>query len=266
MRRLLRGVLPPLLVGALAAALWEAIVRLRHVPEYILPGPLRIAAALREDWPALYPALLATLAVTLAALAAAAVLGAALAVLLTQARWIERSFFPFAVALQVTPLVAIAPLLLIWVKEVRLALVLCAFLAAFFPVVSNTALGLRSADHRLLDLLRLYGASRWQELRHVRLPGALPYFLGGLRISGGLALIGAVVAEFVAGTGGVASGLAYRILEAGYTLRIPRMFAALALLAASGVALYAVLAGVSHLLLRRWHESAVRGEDGDRAR
>ncbi len=262
MRRLLRAALPPLLVSALAMALWEAAVRLRHVPEYLLPGPLRIAAALREDWPVLQPALLATLAVTLAALAAAAVLGAALAVLLTQARWIERSFFPFAVALQVTPLVAIAPLLLIWIKEVRLALVLCAFLAAFFPVVSNTALGLRSADHQLLDLLRLYGASRWQVLRHVRLPGALPYFLGGLRISGGLALIGAVVAEFVAGTGGVASGLAYRILEAGYTLKIPRMFAALALLAASGVALYGALAGLSHLLLRRWHESAVRGEDG----
>jgi NitT/TauT family transport system permease protein len=218
---------------------------------------LRVAAALRQDWGTLFPSLLVTLRVTGEALLAAAVLGAGLAVLLAQARWIERSLFPLAVVLQVTPLVAIAPLLLIWVKNVELALVLCAFLAAFFPVVANTTLGLRSADHHLLDLLRLYGASRWQELRRVRLPAALPYFLGGLRISGGLALIGAVVAEFVAGTGGTASGLAYRILEAGYTLQIPRMFAALTLLAAAGVLLYAALAGLSHLLLRRWHESAI---------
>ncbi|HEV7516638.1 MAG TPA: ABC transporter permease subunit, partial [Thermoanaerobaculia bacterium] len=218
MSRSLRGLLPPLLVAALALAVWEAVVRLRHLPEYLLPGPLRIAAALRDDWATLFPSLLVTLTVTAEALLAAAVLGAGLAVLLAQARWIERSLFPLAVILQVTPLVAIAPLLLIWVKNVQLALVLCAFLAAFFPVVANTTLGLRSADHHLLDLLRLYGGSRRQELLRVRLPSALPYFLGGLRISGGLALIGAVVAEFVAGTGGTASGLAYRILEAGYTL------------------------------------------------
>jgi NitT/TauT family transport system permease protein len=265
MKRLLRSGLPPALVGLLVLAGWEAWVRLRHIPEYLLPGPLRIAAALRDDWPILYPSLLATLAVTAAALTAAAVLGAALAILIAQARWIERSLFPFAVILQVTPLVAIAPLLLIWIKDVRVALVLCAFLVAFFPVVSNTALGLQSADHRLLDLLRLYGATRWQILRTVRLPGALPYFLGGLRISGGLALIGAVVAEFVAGTGGAASGLAYRILEAGYNLQIPRLFAALALLAAAGIALYAALAALSHLLLRRWHESAVHRESSTSA-
>ncbi len=258
MKQLLRTALPPLLVGVLALGAWEAGVRLRHIPEYLLPGPLRIAAALRDDWAILYPSLLATLTVTAQALAAAAVLGGALAILITQARWVERSLFPLAVILQVTPLVAIAPLLLIWVKNVHLALALCAFLVAFFPVVSNTALGLKSADHNLLDLLRLYGASRWQVLHSVRLPGALPYFLAGLRISGGLALIGAVVAEFVAGSGGTASGLAYRILEAGYNLQIPRMFAALALLAGAGIALYALLAALSNLLLRRWHESAVR--------
>jgi NitT/TauT family transport system permease protein len=261
-RRFLANALPPAAVVALVLAAWEAVVRTRHIPEYLLPGPLRIAAALREDWPLLYPALLQTLSITGEALLAAALLGAGLAVLLIQAKWIERSLFPFAVILQVTPLVAIAPLLLIWVKDVHLALVLCAFLVAFFPVAANTTLGLQSADHHLLDLMRLYGASRWKVLRFVRLPSALPYFLGGLRISGSLALIGAVVAEFVAGTGGAASGLAYRILEAGYTLAIPRMFAALTLLAGSGVLLYAVLSGVSYLVLRRWHESAVRREGG----
>jgi NitT/TauT family transport system permease protein len=251
---------PPLLVIALCLAAWEGLVRWRQIPEYILPGPLRIAAALVESWPALYPSLLFTLAVTGEALLAAVVLGLALAVLLAQSRWIERSFFPLAVVLQVTPIVAIAPLILIWVKNVRLALVLCAGIAAFFPVVANTTLGLNSADHNLLDLLRLYGASRWQVFRRVRLPSALPYFLGGLRISGGLALIGAVVAEFVAGSGGTASGLAWRILEAGYNLEIPRMFAALALLSAAGVLLWAGLSGLSWLLLHRWHESAVPRE------
>jgi NitT/TauT family transport system permease protein len=259
MKRTFASALPPAVVTVLALAAWEVVVRLRHIPEYLLPGPLRIATALRDDWPVLYPSLLQTLAITCEALLAAAVLGAGLAILLIQAKWIERSLFPFAVILQVTPLVAIAPLLLIWIKDVRLALVLCAFLVAFFPVAANTTLGLQSADHHLLDLMRLYGSSRWKVLRFVRLPSALPYFLGGLRISGGLALIGAVVAEFVAGTGGAASGLAYRILEAGYTLQIPRMFAALTLLAGSGVLLYALLSGLSHLLLRRWHESAVRG-------
>jgi NitT/TauT family transport system permease protein len=257
MNRTLQNALPPAAVAALFLGAWEGFVRLRHIPEYLLPGPLRIAAALFAGWPTLYPSLLVTLKVTGEALLAATLLGAGLAVLLAQARWIERSLFPLAVILQVTPIVSIAPLLLIWVKDVQLALVLCAFLVAFFPVVANTTLGLRSADHHLLDLLRLYGASRWQELRAVRLPSALPYFLGGLRISGGLALIGAVVAEFVAGTGGTASGLAYRILEAGYILEIPRMFAALALLAGTGVLIYAALSGLSYLLLRRWHESAV---------
>jgi NitT/TauT family transport system permease protein len=251
---------PPLAVIALCLAAWEGFVRWRHIPEYILPGPLRIAAALAESWPDLYPSLLFTLKVTGEALLAAVVLGGGLAVLLAQSRWIERSFFPLAVVLQVTPIVAIAPLILIWVRDVRLALVLCAGIVAFFPVVANTTLGLNSADHNLLDLLRLYGASRWQVFRRVRLPGALPYFLGGLRISGGLALIGAVVAEFVAGTGGTASGLAWRILEAGYNLQIPRMFAALALLSAAGVLLWAALSGLSWLLLHRWHESAVRRE------
>jgi NitT/TauT family transport system permease protein len=242
-------------------AAWEGLVRWRDIPEYILPGPLRIASALIASWPTLYPSLLFTLAVTGETLLAAVVLGGGLAVLLAQSRWVERSFFPLAVVLQVTPIVAIAPLLLIWIHEVRLALVLCAGIVAFFPVVANTTLGLNSADHYLLDLLKLYGASRWQTFRRrVRLPSALPYFLGCLRISGGLALIGAVVAEFVAGSGGTETGLAYRILEAGYTLEIPRMFAALALLSAGGVLIWAALSGLSWLLLRRWHESAVRRE------
>jgi NitT/TauT family transport system permease protein len=256
----LAGAAAPLAVGALALAGWEALVRLNEIPHYILPSPSLVARSLVADRAILFPALLVTLEVTALALAAAAAGGFLLAVLFAQSRWIERSLFPYAVTLQVTPIVAIAPLILIYVESTRAALLLCAWIVAFFPILSNTALGLRSVDRNLADLFRLYGASRWQTLTRLQLPGALPYFLGGLRIAGGLALIGAVVAEFAAGTAGAGSGLAYRILEAGYRLNIPRMFAALVLLSAAGIAIYAALSLVQHLALRRWHESALRPE------
>ena len=187
-------------------------------------------------------------------------MGVSLAVLFTQSKWLEMSLFPYAVMLQVTPIVAIAPLIIIWIGDINLSLLICAWIVAFFPILSNTILGLNSADHNLINLFQLYGATRWQTLRYLRLPAALPYFLGGLKISGGLALIGAVVAEFVAGTGGSASGLAYRILESGYQLKIPRMFAALLLISASGIAIFLVTSWIAHRLLRRWHESAIRRE------
>jgi NitT/TauT family transport system permease protein len=248
-------VLAPALIGLLALGAWEGIVRWQGIPPYILPGPIVIARTIVSDWGTFFPSLLVTLAITGAAFLVSAVLGLILAVLFTQSAWIERAFFPYAVILQVTPLVAIAPLIIIWVKWIPLALLICAWLVAFFPVLSNTVLGLTSTDRNLVDLFRLHGATRWQALRYLRLPAALPYFLGGLRISGGLALIGAVVAEFVAGTAGAQSGLAFRILEAGYQLQIPRMFAAVFLISAAGVLIFALLTGLSRLALRRWHES-----------
>ncbi|MGQ0675118.1 MAG: ABC transporter permease, partial [Rhodospirillales bacterium] len=186
--------------------------------------------------------------------------GVLLAVLFAQSSWIERSFYPYAVILQVTPIVAISPLILIYVENAHLALLICAWIVAFFPIRATTVLGLSSADHNLVDLFRLYRATRWQALRFLRLPGAMPYFLGGLRIAGGLSLIGAVVAEFAAGTAGTGSGLAYRILESGYRLNIPRMFAALVLISLAGIAIYLALSLVQHLALRRWHESAITRE------
>ena len=247
----------PLVVGLLVLGLWEAVVRVAAIPPYILPGPLLVARTLVSDWSTLWPALLVTLTITVQALAAAVVVGVLLAILFSLSRWIELSFFPYAIILQVTPIVAIAPLIIAWVDDVNISLLICAWLVAFFPILSNTVLGLRSVDRNLLDLFDLYGAGRWRTLVDLRLPAALPYFLGGLRISGGLALIGAVVAEFVAGSGGRESGLAYRILESGYQLKIPRMFAALVLISVAGIAIYLVLSLLSHLLLRRWHESAL---------
>lgn len=254
------GILAPIAIGILGLVAWEAVVRIREIPHYILPGPVLIGQTLIADWPTLSTSLWVTLRIAFAALAAAVVVGVTLAVLFTQSKWLEKSLFPYAVVLQVTPVVAIAPLIIIWIGDINLSLLVCAWIVAFFPILSNTILGLNSADHNLVDLFRLYGASRWQTLRYLRLPAALPYFLGGLKISGGLALIGAVVAEFVAGTGGNASGLAYRILESSYNLKIPRMFAALLMISAAGIAIFLVTSWISHRLLHRWHESAIKRE------
>ena len=251
----------PLAVGAAVLALWEIVVRIEGIPPYILPGPLLIAETLWTDGPSLMGSLLVTLRITLAALAAAAILGGGIALLFSTSRILALSLFPYAVILQVTPIVAIAPLIIIWVREPFIALLVCAWIVAFFPVVANTTVGLNSADRNLMALFRLYGASTGNTLRYLKLPTALPYFLAGLRISGGLALIGAVVAEFVAGTGGTETGLAFRILEAGYRLAIPRLFAALFLLSLTGIVIYLVLDLVSRLLLRHWHESAITEEE-----
>lgn len=245
----------PVAVFAAVLGAWEALVRLGDIPPYILPAPSLIAATLVADWGTLSTSLWVTLRITATALALATGIGVALAILFAQFRWLERSFFPFAVILQVTPIIAIAPLLLVYL-EPGTAVLVCAFLVAFFPILSNTALGLASADHNLRDLFDLYRATRWQQMVLLRLPAALPYFLGGLRIAGGLALIGAIAAEIAAGTAGKGAGLAYRIVEAGYRLNIPRMFAALVLISVAGIAIYLALEAVSRLLLGRWHDSA----------
>ncbi len=248
----------PAIVFVLTIWLWDRIVYWNEIQHYILPSPGLVLSTLIDDWELLLDALVVTLRITILALTVAVIGGAGLAILFTQSRFIQMSLFPYAVILQVTPIIAIAPLIFIYVDSKIVGLLICAWIVAFFPILSNTALGLNSADHNLRDLFRIYGASRWQQLLHLQIPTALPYFLGGLRIAGGLALIGAVVAEFVAGTGGIGSGLAFTILEAGYRLNIPLMFAALILIAATGVMIFTILSVVSHLLLHKWHESAIK--------
>ncbi|MDD9908103.1 MAG: ABC transporter permease [Ahrensia sp.] len=250
----------PVIVVVLTVFAWDQIVRINEIPHYILPGPGRVFETLINDWSVLFNAWTITMAITIMALLVAVLGGAGLAILFTQSRLTEMALYPYAVILQVTPIVSIAPLIFIYVESKLVGLLICAWLVAFFPVLSNTTLGLNSADHNLRDLFSIYKASRWQRLRYLQLPSALPYFLGGLRIAGGLALIGAVVSEYVAGTGGIGSGLAFTILEAGYRLNIPRMFAALFLIAVTGVVIYAILSVISHLLLRKWHESAIKRE------
>ena len=257
-QKALEFVFPAIALG-LALVAWEAAVRYFDVPTFILPAPSLILITLIKDWGTLSSSLMVTLTITLEALGLAVVGGVALAILFAQWRIVERAFFPFAVVMQVTPIVAIAPLLLIYLSS-STAVLIVAFLVAFFPILANTTLGLSSADRNLRDLFQLYRASRWQELIWLRLPTALPYFLAGLRIGGGLALIGAIVAEIAAGTAGHGAGLAYRIVESGYRLNVARMFAALLLISASGILIYLMLSALSYLLLRHWHESAHRRE------
>ncbi|MBV9563371.1 MAG: ABC transporter permease subunit [Bradyrhizobium sp.] len=256
--RALRIVLP-VVVAIVATAAWELIVRLNDIQPYVLPGPIAVFTTLAGDWGVLWDSLLVTLLTTLEGFVAASIGGIALALLFNQSKALEYSLFPYAVVLQVTPVIAIAPLLLIYLPQ-QAAVVVCAWIVAFFPVLSNTTLGLNSVDRNLAGLFQLYGASPLQTLRYLKFPSALPYVLGGLRIAGGLSLIGAVVAEIAAGTAGAGSGLAYRIAESGYRLNIPRMFAALLLLSLAGIVIYALLALVSHLALRHWHESALGKE------
>ncbi len=257
--RLVR-ILLPIVVLAAGIAAWDLVVRIGDIPPYVLPGPGAVLSTLIADWSILSQSLLTTLWTTLEGFVAAAVGGIALALLFNQSKWLEYSLLPYAIILQVTPVIAIAPLLLIYLPQ-QTAVIVCAWIVAFFPVLSNTTLGLNSVDRNLAGLFQLYGASRAQTLRYLKLPAALPYILGGLRIAGGLSLIGAVVAEIAAGSAGAGSGLAYRIAESSYRLNIPRMFAALLLLSAAGIVIYMLLALTSYLVLRRWHESALGKEN-----
>ena len=245
----------PGLVAIVLIATWQGLVVGMDLPPYLVPSPFLMVKTLFTDWAALGSALLVTLEITVLAFAVATVAGVLISFLFVQNKQIETALFPYAVLLQVTPIVAVAPLIIIWVKNPTASMVICASLVALFPIISNTTLGLRSIDTDLQSYFRMNRATRWQTLMRLRIPSALPYFFGGLRISSGLALIGAVVAEFVAGTGGSGAGLAYQILQAGFRLNIPRMFAALLLISLTGVALFAAMAWLTRRALGAWHAS-----------
>jgi NitT/TauT family transport system permease protein len=256
--RQLRLILP-LATLVIGVVIWDLVVRVQGIPPYVLPGPGLVLQTLVSDGAILWDSLLVTLTTTFEGLLLALIGGVGLAIVFNQSRILEYSLYPYAVILQVTPVVAIAPLLLIYLPQ-QAAVLACAWIVAFFPLLANTTLGLNSVDHNLSDLFELYGASRAQVLVRLKLPSALPYILGGVKIAGGLSLIGAVVAEIAAGSAGAGSGLAYRIAEAGYRLNIPRMFAALLLLSITGIVIFFTLSYLSDLLLRRWHESAIQRE------
>ncbi|HYF16680.1 MAG TPA: ABC transporter permease [Ramlibacter sp.] len=248
----------PIALFVLALGAWEAFVRIKEIPHYILPSPTLIATTLWANLGSLMTSWVFTIKITFWALVLAVLGGVLLAMVFALSRWVEISLFPFAIVLQVTPIVAIAPLILIFVDSTTAALLICAWIVAFFPILSNTIIGLRSADLNLRDLFKLYRASPWQTLRHLLIPSALPYFIAGLKIAGGLSLIGAVVAEFTAGAAGKETGLASRILEASFRTEIPKMFAALVLVSLTGVAIFLIFNFVARLVLGKWHESEVK--------
>ncbi|SDG92027.1 ABC transporter permease [Alloyangia pacifica] len=241
-----------------ALGLWEFLVRYNEIPHYLIPAPSLILETLWKDGPSLLSSAWFTVKLTLLSLGLAIIGGVALGMVFALSRTIEMSLFPFAVILQVTPVVAIAPLILIYVDSTFAALLICAWIVAFFPILSNTAIGMRSADHNLRDLFTLYGATKWQRLRYLLIPSALPYFMAALKIAGGLALIGAVVAEFVAGTAGQNTGLASRILESSFRNEIPRMFAALLLVSMLGILIFLATSWLSRAVLGHWHESEIK--------
>jgi NitT/TauT family transport system permease protein len=248
-------VVAPLFLGLFLLFIWEISFRSLHIPIYLIPKPSDIALALLQFGPMLLSSLWVTIKVTLLAFALAIVIGTLLSFMFVQSRVVEACFMPYAILFQVTPIVAIAPLIIIWIQNTTLALTVCAMLVAIFPILTNTTLGLRSVNPGLMNLFQINKASRWQILFKLRVPNALPYFFSALRISSGLALIGAVVAEFVAGTGGNSAGLAYQILQAGFQLNLPLMFAALFLITCAGLALFIAMSAVSKVFLRKWHES-----------
>lgn len=254
-------VVVPLASLLLALLAWHLFVTINEVPRYIIPSPADVWQAFFTDSGTLWPALLVTARITLLALALALIGGWALAILIAASRWFELAVFPFAVILQVTPMIAIAPLLLIYAPNTQTALLICAFIVAFFPILANVVQGLKSVDHNLLNLFELYGAKPWQTLFLLKVPAASPYFMTGLRIGGGLALIAAVVAEFAAGSAGQGAGLAFRLIEAQYRLNLPRLFVALVMLCGLGITIYAITSFISWLVLHRWHESAMRREN-----
>jgi NitT/TauT family transport system permease protein len=253
-------IIMPLATLTLAIGIWEALVWYYEVPHYLIPSPSLIGQTLIKDGPSLLQSMMFTVRLTLLSLSLAILGGVLLGMVFALSRTVEMSFFPFAVILQVTPIVAIAPLILIYVRDTFTALLICAWIVAFFPILSNTVIGLRSADHNLRDLFKLYRATPIQHLRFLLAPSALPYFMAALKIAGGLALIGAVVAEFVAGTAGQNTGLASRILESSFRNNIPRMFAALLLVSALGITIFLITSYLSKLVLGRWHESEIRRE------
>lgn len=257
--RMLRWAAPVVTVLAFLFG-WEALVRLYDIPPYLLPAPSLVLATLWANFGSLMHSWWVTVSITFMALALATLGGVALAALFALSRWVEWSLTPFAVVLQVTPIIAIAPLIMILTDSALATVLICAWIVAFFPILANTVTGLRSADAHLRDLFRLYRASRWQTLCHLLVPSALPYFMTGLKIAGGLSLIGAVVAEFTAGAAGRNTGLASRILEAAFRTEIPKMFAALLLVSLTGVAIYLLFALLSMVVLGRWHDSESGGQ------
>lgn len=254
-RRFAGLLLPPLVTFVLANLVWEALVRALALPAYLLPPPSAIATALARHTATLGRGVMITGKAALAGFALSTVVGIVAAVVISSARWVERALYPFTVFLQTVPLVAIAPLLVVWLGFGVTPVAVAAFIVSVFPVIVNTVTGMRSTDPALLDLFRLAGASRRDRLLKLRLPFALPSIFAGLKVAAGLAVIGAVVGEFVASYAGEDAGIGMLVLTYSREARTDRLFAAVGLASLLGLAIFGGVSLAAWLALRRWHAS-----------
>jgi NitT/TauT family transport system permease protein len=251
---------PPVGAFIVFLALWQLVVTSLQVPRYLLPTPTDIAVSATEHASDLLVALTSTFVSAVLGFGLSIVVGMLAALVMSQNKLLERSLYPYAILLQTIPIVAIAPLIVIWVGAGAPAVVIISFLISLFPIITNTTAGLTSTDHNLMSMFDLYNANFWQRMIKLKLPFALPYVMTGLRISSGLAVIGAIVGEFIAGIGGLRGGLGYVIISAANRLDMPYLFASALTSSLLGIIIFIGISLISARFLRHWHESAVRRE------
>ncbi|PRO66429.1 ABC transporter permease [Alkalicoccus urumqiensis] len=251
-------VLPPAAAFLIGILLWQAVVMITGVPPYILPAPTDIAIAAAENAERLQTAVLSTMLSSVVGFIASVVLGIGAAVLMASSKMVERSLYPYAIILQTIPVVAIAPIIVIWFGSGLNAIMMIAFIIAFFPMVSNTLIGLNATEKNMKDLFHLYNASRWQVMWKLRFPAALPFIIGGMKISCTLAVIGAIVGEYIAGGSGGSGGLGYAITVAASRLQTPYLFTLGLSASVFGIVFFLTVNYFSSRLLRSWHDSELK--------
>jgi NitT/TauT family transport system permease protein len=256
-----RTVLPPVGAFAVGIGLWQLVIVAFGVPGYMLPSPATMATTITDEFGTFGEPAWVTLRESVMGFVIAAVVGVLSALVMARWRLMERSLYPYLILLQTIPIVAVAPLFVVWLGPGIATNTLVAAMIALFPVAANTLQGLKSIDRNLVQLYTMAGAPPRVQLLFLRLPGALPSILTGLRVAAGASVIGAIVGEFVAGVGGGAGGLGYVITESAVQLRTPQLF--LAVIGASIVSLllFAVVVLVEKYLLGKWHESALSSEE-----
>lgn len=256
----MRQYLGPIVAFVVVVALWQLIPSWLGMKPFILPKPTDVAKAAAEDWPILWEAVRITIIESVIGFLLSAVIGIGISVLLASSVILERSIYPYAIILQTIPVVAVAPLVVIWFGAGYNSIVVIAFLIGFFPVISNSLMGLNSVDKQMDELFTLYNASKWQKMWKLRLPAALPYMMAGLKISCTLSIVGAIVGEYVAGIGGGKGGLGYAITIAAVQMKTPFLFACGITAALLGISFYLVVSLISKRMLGYWHESAMKSQ------
>ncbi|USK61418.1 ABC transporter permease [Peribacillus asahii] len=252
--------LGPIIALIAFLSLWQSIPALLGIKPFILPKPTDVLHAALTDWHLLWPAIQITVIESIIGFLLSATIGIFVSILLASSKVLEISIYPYAIILQTIPVVAIAPIVVIWFGAGFNAIVIISFLIGFFPVISNTLMGLNSVDKNMGELFTLYNASKWKKMWKLRIPSAMPYIMAGLKVSCTLSIVGAIVGEYVAGIGGGKGGLGYAITVAAIQLKTPYLFACGIASALLGIGFYLLVSLIAHLMLRSWHESAMKVE------